>query len=207
MPVVRERRAFSMIESTLAVLVVGGALVAGINAATAAASAHGAASTRRQADALARLLMEEVLRQPVGVPNDGPPGSGQRINNFNHIMDYDGWRETPPLLPDGTPAASAGWAWGVQVAPRPAEDVAGQLTDLGLLTVTVTVEPPDGTATTLTALRGRNDQLRPPSTATHALLVQAQLRLTLPGGATLTAGAAPDAHKPPAAPARTESTR
>lgn len=150
----QKRRAFSIIESTLAVLVVGGALVAALNVSAAANRTHGAATQRRQAERLAHVLMAEVLMQPATGLDSTNATVGSRLNNFDHILDYHGFRESPPTSIHGVALAPTGWAWGVTLATRGSETIDGTVLDLRMRQITVTVELPDGTEVSLVALRG-----------------------------------------------------
>lgn len=148
------RKAFSIVESTLAVLVVGGALVAAANVATTAHRAHGAATNRRMAERLAHTLMAEVLMQPAAGADATSATAGPRLNNFDHVQDYDAFRESPPTSAQGLALAPAGWAWRVSIASRGPEMIDDDMLNLRMRQITVGVELPDGTEVSISALRG-----------------------------------------------------
>lgn len=179
------RRGFTIVESTLAVLVVGGALVAAINVAAVAHRANGAATQRRQAERLAHLLMAEVLMSPASGADGTTALAGPRLNNFDHILDYDGFRESPPTSVQGAALAPAGWAWSVALATRGPEMIDDDMLDLRMRQVSVTVEMPDGTEVSLRALRGNWSALQRTPVVDAERTVSVSLTIELADGADL----------------------
>ena len=178
----RGRRGFSIIESTLAVLLVGSALVAALNVAAAASQTAASGSDRRYAEQLAHMLMAEVLAQPASGTNTTNGASGNRIATFNHLLDYDGFRESPPTTMHGEVCAPAGWEWQVNLTERAAETLDGRTLDLGLYAVRVRVNLPDGTSVRIWALRNRADSLDRAPTETTEDVLAVPLTVTMEDG-------------------------
>lgn len=193
----RRHRGFSIIEATLAVLLVGGALVAALNVSAAASRTAAAASDRRTAEQLAHMLMAEVLAQPASGANPSNGASGTRLDVFNHVLDYNGFRESPPTMPDGTACAPAGWAWQVTISARAAEEIDGRMLDLKMLLVTVRVELPDGTYVALRALRARASGVDRASPAATEALLGVPITITMDDGTVRRANPAVRMNRPP----------
>lgn len=188
---------FSIIESTLAVLLIGGALVAALNVTAAASRTAAAASDRRMAEQLAHMLMAEVLAQPASGTNPSNGASGNRIDVFNHVLDYNGFRESPPTMPDGTACAPTDWAWQVDISGRAEEEIDGRMLDLKMLLVTVRVELPDGTQVALRALRARASGVDRASPAATESLVSVPIAITMDDGTVRRANPAVRINRPP----------
>ncbi|MEO1007660.1 MAG: hypothetical protein AAFX79_03785 [Planctomycetota bacterium] len=199
------RSGFSMVEATLAVILVGTSIVAAVGVAGASARANGSATNRRQAEALAGMLMNEVLQQSAAT--DGATSSmASRLDNYDHVLDYDGFSESPPRTPAGVACAPAGWSWEVAVASL-ASDAVAATTVGGLYEVTVTVIAPDGTQAIREALRGDTDAVMPPPVANTEFLARVDVTMTLSDGTDLFGTAAVESRRPPGGPTRTEALR
>lgn len=201
------RRGFSIIEATLAVLLVGGAMVAALNVAATANRASGAATQRRHAERLAHTLLAEALSMPAAGTNGTTPTAGARLNNFDHLLDYQGFRESPPTTINGTACAPATWAWGVTVTSRGSEDVGGRTLNLRMYQVTATVELPDGTTVSVRALRGDSTSLQRAPVADLQLTPQAAISIRLPDGGVLHAAPEVLSQRPPDRASRTTGVR
>lgn len=184
------RRGFSIIEATLAVLLIGGAMVAAMNVAITASRANGAATQRRQAEALANLLLAEVLSMPATGSDATGLNGGVRLNDFDHVLDYHGFTESPPKSIDGDVIAPAGWRWSVAVVSRASETIDASSLNLRMYRVTVTVEMPDGTTVSARGLRGDSTTVERVPVVDGVEVVQMLIAIELPDGSTI--HAAPD---------------
>ena len=104
------RRAFSLVEVTLSVLIVGGMLVAALTTVGASRTSQFSIAERSRGLLLAELLMAEILQQPYqdgdfASPALGPePAEGLAASRaaFDDVDDYNGWSASPPRNKDGT---------------------------------------------------------------------------------------------------------
>lgn len=120
----RLRRAFSLVEATIAITIVGIMLVAALNTLGAAQLSEKQAGDRRRGTLLAQDLMAEILQQAYEDPDFGPGsfglggdevGDGSRAL-WEDVDDYDGWSAAPPQLKDGTELSDHdGWGREVEV--------------------------------------------------------------------------------------------
>lgn len=186
-----------MVEATLAVLLVGGAMVAALNVAATAARTSGAAVHRRQAQALANALLAEAMSMPASGTDATNAAAGARLGNFDHILDYAGFRESPPRSFDGTACAPAGWAWQTTVTARAAEDIDGRSLAVDAYLITATVELPDGTQVRAQGLRNASATLDRPLTADASATPYVMVFAELTDGTLLYAGAPVYAQRPP----------
>lgn len=194
-------------EATLAVVLVGGALVAALNVAATASRSSGAATQRRHAERLAQSLLAEALSMPATETDSTNASTAARLGNFDHLLDYHGFRESPPRAIDGTAIGPTGWAWGVTVASRAAETVASRVLDLKMYQVTATVELPDGTTVSARALRGDSSLVQRVPTANSSQVTQVAIAVELVDGARLFASPQVLANRPPDAAATTLEVR
>ncbi|MFP4354908.1 MAG: prepilin-type N-terminal cleavage/methylation domain-containing protein [Phycisphaerae bacterium] len=107
-----KRRGFSLIEALISMILVGGLLVAALNAVGYAKAGQHRLATRRQGRLLAEDLRTEINLQPFQAPGTpegmlatiGPAGHemGPDRSRFNDADDYDKWSSSPPQLQDGT---------------------------------------------------------------------------------------------------------
>lgn len=181
----RSNRAFSIVEATLAVVLVGGALVAALNVASAASRTSGAATQRRQAERLAQTLLAEALSMPAAGTDSTNGTGGARLGNFDHLLDYNGFRESPPRTIEGTQCGPTGWAWGATVAARSSETIDARVLDLKMYQITVTVELPDGTTVSAQALRGDSSAVQRVPVATTNQTTRVSITIDMTDGSTL----------------------
>lgn len=184
------RRGFSIVEATLAVLLIGGAMVAAANVAITASRANGAATQRRQAETLAQLLLAEVLSMPATGSDPTGLNGGMRLNDFDHILDYQGFSESPPRSIDGNVIAPPGWRWSVAVTARGTETLDARTLNLRMYRVVVTVQMPDGTTVSAEGLRGNSTTVERVPVTDGIQVVQMLIAIQLPDGSTI--HAAPD---------------
>ena len=138
----------SLIETVLAMLIIGGAFVASLNTIASARASQAIAAQQRLGLVLAEDLMEEILthryREDPGVLGilgvELGENTGDR-SNYDDIDDYNGWASSPPTDIDGNTIVGAeGYTRTVQVnyvtLMNPAMNAPS---DEGMLRITVTV--------------------------------------------------------------------
>lgn len=176
------RRGFSIVEATLAVLLIGGAMVAAMNVAITASRANGAATQRRKAETLAHALLAEAMALPAAGTDSTNATGGARLNNFDHLLDFDGFRESPPKTIDGRDRILPGWAWSVAVAARGSETIDAASMNLRMYQITATVEMPDGTTMSVQGLRGNSAAVERVPVADAQDILQVLMAVRVPGG-------------------------
>jgi len=107
----RRRGAFSYIEATVALVILGMGIATGMNLYGSYARGSLIETERAVAHALCTDLMEEILskRFESGYYGSGSFGRADWENvraDFDDVDDYDGWTEDPPLEASGDPLAS-----------------------------------------------------------------------------------------------------
>lgn len=167
-----QRRAFSMIEVTVAMLIVAGLLVAALETIGSTASGRRAIAQRAAAAALAQDLLEEIRTKryagTADVAGSLGPTAAESVAAaraaFDDIDDYDGWSETPPVGDTGTPLPGfTGWTRSVTVRfANPTTPGTDSVTDQRVKRIEVTVRPPGGIPFTLVALRSQDADLARP---------------------------------------------
>lgn len=191
-------RGFSIVEATLAMLLIGTTLVAAMNVSAAAHRTSANANQRQQAYRLAHVLMAEVMSQPA-VGTDGSNASGgARLGNFDHIEDYDGYRQIPPRDSQNNLLVVGAWRWGVDLGTRASETIDSRVLDAGMRTVTVFVELPDGSRVHLRALRSSSARMEQGHKSVTQEIVQVPIEITLGDGSVLYAAPSVQANRPPA---------
>jgi len=154
------RRAFTMAESVISLVVVSGMMVAALNMVGSSARTRQVQVSESRGLALANHLMTEIICNHYEDPNaDGmagdPPGGEHTRANFDDLDDYNGWTASPPQTKGGNPLAGYdGWVRKVSVTfADPFQPDGDSYTDQGLKRITVTVTSDKNVETTLTALR------------------------------------------------------
>jgi type II secretory pathway pseudopilin PulG len=115
-------RGFTLVEAAISCVLVSLVFAAGMTAAGVAARDRRTQSDTRTAQALARLLMDEIAQQRYADPatNTIAPAANASTtdrSNWSHIDDYNGLAESPPRDRSGYPIAGAmGWKWSASVA-------------------------------------------------------------------------------------------
>ena len=144
------RTAFSLIESTVSVLLVGILMIAALQALGASRRRESSSVDSVHAQQLADALMTEILLQAYQEPESGQtrafgPETGESTGNrslFDDVDDYAGWTSAPPndrsgsAVPgfsDWTRSINVQWADPDSLAPT-----AASFTGLKKITVTVT---------------------------------------------------------------------
>lgn len=148
-PARHRRRAFSLVEATLSMLIIGGLMVATLSALGAAAMTQRIGAERVRGAMLAQDLLSEILLQPYEDPDrpgefgpsDDAVTAGDRTL-FNSVCAYHGWSASPPQLRSGaTISGLEGWRRSVVVErlhPNDLRTVVGS--DTGIKRITVLVE-------------------------------------------------------------------
>jgi prepilin-type N-terminal cleavage/methylation domain-containing protein len=160
---VRRPKAFTLVESLIAVVIVALALTSALNMLASFARVRKVQAAQSRAPALAAELMSEILSaeysDPAAPDNWGVESdevNGTRVL-FDDVDDYDGWSASPPQEKNGAVVAdAAGWAETVAVrralVASPGTDSS---VETGLRRITVTVEDDRGAVVTLVALRSQ----------------------------------------------------
>ena len=139
--------AFSLAETAISILLVGGLVVAALNTVGASVAGREFTRNRGRGDLLAHHLMSEILRQSYEEPVDTPKWgresgeSGGSRPDYDDVDDYDGWASSPPEERDGTALADLdAWERSVVVEfvdPNVLTTVSA--TETGVKRITVTV--------------------------------------------------------------------
>ncbi len=116
-------RGFSLVETMMALVLAGGAMVAALGVIAASARSEAWGERRAIGHTLAAELLAEVcamgFEQPGAIGSFGRNASevgATARSTFNDVDDFDGWSETPPRDRDGTSRADlAGWSRSVVV--------------------------------------------------------------------------------------------
>lgn len=150
--------AFTIVEATLSVAIVGVLLTASMTSLGAIAKARSVQAERRAAFALAQQLFCEIQQQYFQNPVTGAatfgPQVGQTRATFNDVDDYNGYSESPPALQNGTVLTDyTGWTRSVIVAYADPANPANTISSSNLKRFTVTVTSPSGKQYSLTGLR------------------------------------------------------
>lgn len=153
--------AFSMIETVVSIMIVGGLLVVAMNTAGAAVTGQQKIGERAKGMLLAEGLMDEVLRQAYEEPDDTPTfgrepsESGSNRADYDDVDDYDGWGTSLPESKVGTSMSGyTGWKRSVVVEWVNSSNLTGVSgTDTGVKRITVTVTRDGRTVAKLVALR------------------------------------------------------
>mgnify|MGYP002624844981 CR=1 FL=1 len=161
---VASRRGLSLVETTIAVLLLGLTLVAALQSVGATAKSQIIHKRRAQAVALADALLAEIAQLPYEDPTDGGASIGLDTGEsagdrttFDDIDDYEGWSGDPPVDADGN-AIDGASAFRREVKVKwksltnPNANSAG---DQGLKEIEVKVYVNNDLMVSLTALRSR----------------------------------------------------
>jgi Tfp pilus assembly protein PilV len=147
----RRRGGFSIVEVTLATLVLGIAMVAALNLVASSAQGRELAVQRTVAEGLAQRMLGEVMDRPFArwdasdpLASDLSREAGETVAawaRFNDVGDFNGLRQAPPTDGAGTMIAGAeSYTWAVQVmytsTEAPGKD-AGKATGVKRIEVTV----------------------------------------------------------------------
>jgi len=158
------RRAFSMIEVAVSIVIVGGLMVASLRVVGAAVRTDQLTMDASRGRLLAEELMAEIVLKAYSEPSGGTAigtnageVSGSSRAAYDDVDDYHGLVESPCRLADGTPIPSTGaWnrsvtvVWASVASPGTASG-----SETGLKRVTVEVRRDGRLVGRVTALRAR----------------------------------------------------
>jgi MSHA pilin protein MshD len=159
----RRRRALTLVECVICLLIVSLAMVAAMRTMGASAAALQRTGDHATARNLATSLLNEIVAQAYKDPNSTPAfgiETGEVATNratFDDVDDYNGYTESPPVDLAGTviPGAPTGWSRSVTVAwVTPTSPDTVSVTETGLKRITVSVKRGTVTLITLTAFKG-----------------------------------------------------
>lgn len=156
------RRALSLAESAISIVIVGVMLVAALNTVAASRMAERKTSDRSLGQMLAQQLMAEIQMQAYADPEYGEDSFGLAAGKvtgnrslWNDVDDYDGWSASPPQYKDGTALSGlVGWERSVTVdwvGPLDLSQVVGS--NQGAKRIVVTVTRDAAVVARLTAIR------------------------------------------------------
>lgn len=118
------RRGISLVEVTISMVIVSITSLSVIQMFGVSAKTRALSSDRVRGLHLAADLLAEIAAQDWADPVQGITSFGIRMDEYdgttrvryNDIDDYHGWKQSPPLLPDGTPVPGFdGWTRSVEV--------------------------------------------------------------------------------------------
>ena len=176
----QKRFALTMVEVLFASAIVGGMVVASLDAAGMVFRARRLNARGTTGPALAQELLEEVLAMPyedpqtpgdaIG-PDSGETGSTRAA--FDDVDDYHNWNSASADVKSGAAIAGfTGWRRQVSVVyVQLADPAQNSASDAGLKRVTVTVTSPAGLLYTATGLRARYGAMEQKPGATTAPVV------------------------------------
>lgn len=154
----RTKRAFTLVEATLSIVIVGVLLVASTGTFGAIARARKIQVEGRLAYLLGQQLMTEIMQgyfqQQATNPIFGP-APGLTRATFNYVDAYNGYSASPPTSQSGVILSDyAGWSESVAVSyvdPNTLNTVSSST----LKQITVTVTAPSGKSYLLVGLRSK----------------------------------------------------
>lgn len=161
------RRAFTLLEATVSLVIVGIMMTAAMSVAGQAARTRLAQEEAVRGECLARQLLSEIntklYQQPNAVTLLLGPELLETRTTYNDVDDFNGWFESPPQYANGSAIPGyTGWSRAVKVdwvtlngLLQPPGGFATSLTETGLKRITVTVTSPSGKVTTMVGLRGK----------------------------------------------------
>ncbi len=141
------RRAFTLLEATFSIVLVGGLVVVALDTVGASTVAKQALSDAAAGRLLGASVMAEVLRRDYEDP-DGAPLFGLEMaemlverDSYDDIDDYNGLAVSPPQYADGTVIPGyEGWSYSVDVVLVDQTDLSKEeLADEGVKRIQVRV--------------------------------------------------------------------
>jgi MSHA pilin protein MshD len=159
------RRGFTLVEATIALLVVSVMMVAAMSVAGQSARSRTVQQEQVRGEALARQLLSEIMQMPYQQAGATTtvlgPETGETRSTYNDVDDFNGWSESPPQYASGTAIPGfTGWKrtakveW-LSVTGTTLPIVTVSLIETGLKRITVTVTALSGKVTTLVGLRSK----------------------------------------------------
>lgn len=184
----RLRRGLTLVEAVLSVAMTSILILMSLSSMGSIAKARQVATQGYQGTMLAEQLMTEICQNVYIDPNNGTalaPATNEKSNPasrnlFVGVGNYNGWTESPPQYKNGTTIPNfTGWTRTVAVAYINPSTMAVNITDLGVMRITVTVTDPRGSVTTLVGLRSTGGQydVKPATATTCVRWVGVQLQI------------------------------
>jgi type II secretory pathway pseudopilin PulG len=192
----QRRGAFTLVEASVSVVLVGVLLVAAMTVAARSAQTRYAQKDMTRGLSLARQLLAEIVQdayeQPGVTTTTLGPESGETRATFNDVDDFNGWVESPPADATGIPIPGfAGWSRAVKVewvTPLVSGNTFNpSAVETGLKRITVTVTAPSGQISTAVALRSRQSMYDKPAGAQEAYTSWIGVSMQIGNDATTTA--------------------
>ncbi|MBT8484500.1 MAG: hypothetical protein HKO59_04705 [Phycisphaerales bacterium] len=155
-------RAFTLLETTVSLVVVGLVMIAAVRTVGATHRMRRVGYDRPRAAMLAHDLLAEILtmeyEEPFETISFGPESSegGVGRSTFDDVDDFHLWTRTPPEAPDGSALSGlAGWTRTVTVMLGDPNDLtsASGSGDVGVKVITVTVTRGGDELACVTAVR------------------------------------------------------
>jgi MSHA pilin protein MshD len=159
------RRGISLVEVTIAMLLVALMLSAAVRSVGVARVTEYRMSLQFRGKLLAQSLMAEILQKAYRDPTSptaatlGPDLSNLETSRaiFNDVDDYTGWNESPPKNADGTTIAPdlAAWSRSVKVESVDPANLTGPASaaETGAKRITVSVSCSGSVVAAITAIR------------------------------------------------------
>lgn len=187
------RRAFSLVECTLATLFVAALLVATFNAVGGIARSRAQTNEQAVGTALAQRLMDEILQLPYNDPQSATcplgPASNEVTGNrslFDNVGDYANWSESTPANKSGTPiGASLALGRIVSVSYIDPTTLAASSTDKGAVKIVVSATRGGRIVASVTAIRTAaidSALFFPPGSSTTGVTTTTSTVTSLAGG-------------------------
>lgn len=150
----------SLLETVIALLILGGAFVAALNTIGGARASQAVVADQRLGLVLAQDMLAEVLSHPYAEPGTSVLGIdlnevASDRSTFDDIDDYHGWSASPPEAVDGQAIAGADrYTRSVEVVRvQLSNPLSPSLSDQGMKRVVVTVRNGEKQVAQLTAYR------------------------------------------------------
>lgn len=149
----------SIVEVVLAMLIVSIVVAGALNAIGETVKQQRVHVEHARAMALAQDLLNEITicaYEDTSLPTFGPE-AGETRATYDDVDDFNGLKESPPLVGLGLPATTwDGWTRAVSVGyATVGKPGVGMLSDSGLKHITVSVTAPSGKSWTIDGLRAR----------------------------------------------------
>src|SRR5665213_660004 len=159
-------RGFTLLESTVSLVIVGVMLTAAMTVAGQAARTRLAQQDAMRGEGLARQLLSEIdtklYQQPNAITLLLGPDLLETRTTYNDVDDFNGWSESPPQYASGAAIPGfTGWTRAVKVEWVTTNGLLQQgsfsvsLLETGFKRITITVTSPSGKVTTMVELRGK----------------------------------------------------
>jgi len=139
--------AFTMVETLMCILLVGGLLCVALNTVGATTVGQQNTAERGHAQLLAAALMSEIMQQSYADPDPSPVFGREPLEIglsralFDDVDDYDAYSDSPPQHKNGTEMSDQeGWTRTVAVEfVRPSDLLTAVGLEYGVKRITVTV--------------------------------------------------------------------